>query len=119
MPIEFESPKPITQAQFMLKTVGEEMIRPKSRYYDEHEHEIPWDYIEFMHMAMRAYGGSSLAPREESPNGRGDKGEGKHPPIGYQLIATQIESLAWGDLGFYHCLPGGALGAAAVHAAGT
>jgi len=121
MAIEFESPKPITQAQYMLKTVGEEMIRPKSRYFDEHEHEIPWDYIEFMHLAMKAAGGSSLAPREESSssNGRGDRAEGKHPPIGYQLIATQIESLAWGDLGFYHCLPGGALGAAAIHAAGT
>jgi len=121
MPIEFEAPKPITQAQFVLKTVGEEMIRPKSRYYDEHEHEIPWDYIEFMHMAMKASGGGSLAPREESPspNGRGDRGEGKRPPIGYQLIAAQIESLAYGDLGFYHCLPGGGLGAAAVYAAGT
>ena len=117
MPIEFESPKPITQARFMLKTVGEEMIRPKSRYFDEHEHEIPWDYIEFMHMVMKAAGGSSLAPREESANGKGENG--KQPPLGYQLIATQIESLAWGDLGFYHCLPGGGLGAAAVHAAGT
>lgn len=116
MPIEFEAPKPLTQAQFMLKTVGEEMIRPKSRYFDEHEHEIPWDYIEFMHMAMKASGGSSLAPHEN-----GNKGEDKekHPPIAYQLIATQIESLAWGDLGFYHNLPGGALGAAAVYAAGT
>ena len=101
----------------MLKTVGEEMIRPRSRYFDEHEHEIPWDYIEFMHMAMKAAGGSSLAPREEAPNGKGENG--KHPPLGYQLIATQIESIAWGDLGFYHCLPGGGLGAAAVHAAGT
>ncbi len=121
MPIEFEIPKPLTQAQFMLKTVSEEMIRPKSRYFDEHEHEIPWDYIEFMHSAMRAMGGSSLAPRDESPspNRRGDRGEGKRPPIGYQLIAAQIESLAYGDLGFYHCLPGGGLGAAAVYAAGT
>ncbi len=116
MPIEFESPKPITQAQFMLKTVGEEMIRPKSRYFDEHEHEIPWDYIEFMHMAMKASGGSSLAPRENGNNGEDKE---KRPPLGYQLIATQIESLAWGDLGFYHCLPGGGLGAAAIHAAGT
>src|SRR6266508_2145595 len=116
MPIEFEAPKPITQAQFMLKTVGEEMIRPKSRYFDEHEHEIPWDYIEFMHAAMKALGGSSLAPRE---NGNKGEDKGKRPPIGYQLIATQIESLAWGDLGFYHCLPGGGLGAATVYAAGT
>ena len=43
MPIEFEAPKPITNAQFVLKTVAEEMMRPKSRYFDEHEHEIPWD----------------------------------------------------------------------------
>jgi acyl-CoA dehydrogenase len=118
MTIEFEAPKPLTQAQYMLKTVGEEMIRPKSRYYDEHEHEIPWDYIEFMHAAMRAMGGSSLAPRENG-NGKDKEAKEKRPPIGYQLIATQIEALAWGDLGFYHCLPGGGLGAAAVFAAGT
>jgi acyl-CoA dehydrogenase len=118
MPIEFDPPKPLTQAQFMLKTVGEEMIRPKSRYFDEHEHEIPWDYIEFMHNAMRAMGGSSLAPRENGNNKDGED-KPKHPPLGYQLIATQIESLAWGDLGFYHCLPGGGLGAAAIYAAGT
>ena len=54
MPIEFEAPKPMVQAQFLLKTVGEEMMRSKSRYFDEHEHEIPWDYIEFMHTAMKA-----------------------------------------------------------------
>jgi len=123
MTIEFESPRPIAQAQFMLKTVADEMMRPKSRYFDEHEHEIPWDYIEFMHSAMRAMGGSSLAPRDPSPspNGGGDGGEGekKRPPIGYQLIAAQIESLAYGDLGMYHCLPGGGLGAAAVFSAGS
>jgi acyl-CoA dehydrogenase len=121
MPIEFEAPKPIVQTQFVLKTVADEMMRPRSRYFDEHEHEIPWDYIEFMHLAMKASGGSSLVPREESPspNGRGDTGEGKRSPIGYQLVAAQIESLSYGDLGMYHCLPGGALGAAAVHAAGT
>jgi len=116
MPIEFESPKPITQMQVMLKTVAEEMMRPHSRYFDEHEHEIPWDYIEFMHMAMKAAGGASLAPRE---NGKKSEGSEKRPPIGYQMIAAQIEALCWGDVGMYHCLPGGGLGAAAVFAAGT
>ncbi len=117
MPIEFEAPKPITNAQFVLKTVAEEMMRPKSRYFDEHEHEIPWDYIEFMHSAMKAMGGSSLAPKE---NGNGkDAEKEKRPPIGYQLIAAQLEALSWGDVGMYHCLPGGGLGAAAVHSAGT
>ncbi len=116
MPIEFESPKPIAQTQFMLKTVAEELMRPKARYFDEHEHEIPWDYIDFMHMAMKATGAGSLAPRD---NGSKSEDKEKRPPIGYQLIAAQIESLAYGDLGMYHCLPGGGLGAAAVNSAGT
>jgi acyl-CoA dehydrogenase len=116
MPIEFESPKPIIQMQFMLKTVADEMMRPRSRYFDEHEHEIPWEYIEFMHMAMKAAGGASLAPRD---NGKKSEEKEKRPPIGYQMIAAQIEALAYGDLGMYHCLPGGGLGAAAVFAAGS
>jgi acyl-CoA dehydrogenase len=65
MPIEFEAPKPIVQTQFMLKTVAEEMMRSRSRYFDEHEHEIPFDYIEFMHTAMKSLGTvGSLVPKE-------------------------------------------------------
>ena len=116
MPIEFDAPKPIIQTQLVLKTVADEMMRPRSRYFDEHEHEIPWDYIEFMHAAMRAIGGNGLAPRE---NGEKTEDQKKRPPIGYQLIAAQIEALCWGDVGMYHCLPGGGLGAAAVFATGT
>ena len=121
MPIEFEAPKPIANSQYMLKTVGEEMMRSKSRYFDEHEHDIPWDYIEFMHTAMRAMGAGSLAPKEKSDgNGHdGDEKKEKRPPIGYQMLATQIEALSWGDVGMYLITPGGGLGAAAVQAAGT
>ena len=54
MAIEFESPKRIIQMQTVLKTVAQEMMRSWSRYFDEHEHEIPWDYIEFMHTVMKA-----------------------------------------------------------------
>jgi acyl-CoA dehydrogenase len=121
MPIEFESPKPIVQTQFVLKTVAEEMMRAKSRYFDEHEHEIPWDYIEFMHTAMKVMGVGSLAPKEKK-DGNGHEGEEKkekRPPIAYQALAAQIEALAWGDVGFYLVTPGGGLGAAAVQAAGT
>ncbi len=31
MTIEFETPKPIAQTQFVLKTVAENMMRPQSR----------------------------------------------------------------------------------------
>ena len=119
MPIEFEEPKPIAQSQFMLKTVGEEMMRSKSRYFDEHEHEIPWDYIEFMHTAMKAMGAGSLAPKESGNGHDGGEKKEKRSPIGYQMLAAQIEALAWGDVGMYLITPGGGLGAAAVMAAGT
>jgi acyl-CoA dehydrogenase len=120
MPIEFEAPKPVVQTQFVLKTVAEEMMRAHSRYFDEHEHEIPWDYIEFMHTAMKTMGVGSLAPREKgNGNGNGTEQKEKRPSIAYQLLASQIEMLAWGDVGMYLVTPGGGLGAAAVQAAGT
>ncbi|HEX8992297.1 MAG TPA: acyl-CoA dehydrogenase family protein [Anaerolineales bacterium] len=120
MTIEFEAPKPIAQARTVLQTVAQEMMRSNSRHFDEHEHEIPWDYIEFMHTAMRSMGGGSLAPKEEKPKDQaGASGKPARPPIGYQLLATQIEALSWGDVGMYLITPGGGLGAAAVQAAAT
>jgi len=119
MPIEFEAPKPIVQTQFLLKTVADEMMRPKSRYFDEHEHEIPWDYMEFMHTAMKAMGAGSLTPKESGNGHEGAEKKEKRPPIGYQVLAAQIEMLSWGDVGMYLITPGGGLGAAAVQAAGT
>jgi len=113
--IDFEMPEVIAKQQFLLKTVAENMMRPVSRYYDEHEHEIPWDYIEFMHTAMKASGAGSLAPSEG-----GEKKEKKdRPRIGYQMLAFMIEMLSWGDAGMYLVTPGGGLGAAAVEATGT
>ena len=117
MPIEFEAPKPIANQQFVLKTVAEEMMRSRSRYFDEHEHEIPFDYIEFMQTVKRATGAGSLVPREEKKEE--DPNKPKRPPIGYQMLAHIAEALAWGDVGMYLCTPGGMLGAAAVQAAGT
>lgn len=114
--IEFEAPKPIAQQSFVLKTVAENMMRPVSRQFDEQEHEIPWDYINFMHMAMKATGAGSLAPKEAPKK----DAEGKERlRIGYQMLAFMLEMLAWGDVGIYLCTPGGGLGAAAVQANGT
>ena len=117
MTIEFETPKPIAQQQFVLKTVAEEMMRSVSRQLDEEEHLIPYSYIEFMHAAMKATGAGSLAPKDEKKEEDLDKP--KRPPIGYQLLAHMMEMLAWGDAGMYLVTPGGGLGAAAVQAAAT
>ncbi len=115
--IEFEAPKPIAQQGYVMQTVAENMMRPVSRYFDENEHEIPWDYINFMHQAMLATGAGSLAPRE-SKKVEGDEKKVR-PPIGYQSLAFMLEMLSWGDVGLYLVTPGGGLGAAAVEATGT
>jgi acyl-CoA dehydrogenase len=119
--IEFEIPKPIANQRFLLQTVAEEMMRPHSRYFDEHEHEVPWDYINFMHEAMRATGAGALAPssQEPAPEKLGEEKKKKYPPIGYQSLAFMLEILSWGDVGMYLVTPGGSLGAAAVEATGT
>jgi acyl-CoA dehydrogenase len=118
--IDFETPKPISQVLNVIETVAVNMMRPVSRYYDDNEHQIPWDYINFMHTATKAMGGSSWAdddkkkkeekPAEEKP---------KRPPIHFQRLAHMVEMLSWGDAGMYLCIPGGLLGSAAVAAAGT
>ncbi len=117
--IEFESPKPIVMLSNALETVAVNMMRPKSRYFDEHEHEIPWDYINFMHMAMRQTGAGSLAPTERKEKKEGGGEVKERPRIGYQQLAFTLEILSWGDCGMYLVTPGGGLGAAAVEAAGS
>ena len=113
--IDFEIPEVIAQQRYVLQTVAENMMRPVSRHFDEAEHEIPWDYINFMHEASRAMGAGSL-----SPNGDSQEEEKKdRPRLGYQILANMIEVLSWGDAGMYLCTPGGGLGAAAVEATGT
>jgi len=109
--ISFEMPESLSKTVVMMGSVAENMMRPVSRRYDDQEHEIPWDFISFMHEAMKAMGAGSLAPD------RGVRKEG--PRLGYQRLAFMIECLSWGDAGLYLCTPGGGLGAAAVEASGT
>lgn len=125
MTIEFETPKPIAQTQFMLQTVADNMMRPHSRYFDEHEHEIPFGYIEFMHSAMKATGAGIMVPQDGEKEKEKEKGKKEEDPnkparapIGYQTLAFMLEMLSWGDVGMYLTTPGG-LGSAAVQSAGT
>lgn len=111
--ISFEVPESIQQTVTMIEAVATEMMRPAARYFDEHEHEIPWDYINFMQQALQAAGGMTMAPKQDGG------GDGKKPRQDYQQMAHYIEMLSWGDAGLYLCTPRGGLGAAAVSAAGT
>jgi acyl-CoA dehydrogenase len=109
--IDFEIPEKIAGIRTVVETVAVNMMRPVSRYFDEHEHEIPWDYVNFMHTATKAMGGgASMAPGEGKKEG---------PRFGFQRLAVMVEVLSWGDAGIYLCTPGGMLGSAAVSATGT
>lgn len=116
--ISFETPKPIKNMVMMVQTVAENMMRPVSRHFDDHEHEIPWDYINFMHESMKQLG-SPTEPEPEKKEGTEKEGKKDHPSIQYQRLAHVVEILSWGDTGLYLNTPVGLLGAAAVQATGT
>jgi acyl-CoA dehydrogenase len=118
--ISFEIPDKVRNTITLMTMVAENMMRPVARYFDDHEHEIPWDYINMMHDANKQMGGGGFVPSSDKPKraeGEAPKQEG--PRIGYQRLAYSAEVLSWGDTGLYLCSPVGLLGAAAVAATGT
>ena len=102
----------------MVQSVAESMMRPVSRHFDDHEHEIPWDYINFMHESMKQLEApTGLEP--EKKEGAEEQEKKDRPSIEYQRLAHVVEILSWGDTGLYLNTPAGMLGAAAVRAIGT
>ena len=78
--------------------VAKELFRPISRYYDEHEHTSPQELID------------NIWKR---------RGEGLFDLGMDATAALRIEELCWGDAGLFLCIPGPALGGAAVFSSGT
>jgi acyl-CoA dehydrogenase len=108
--IDFERPREIDEQLEFVRRVALEQMRPRARHHDEHEHEIPWDYVRYMWETSLRTGRSfrSGAPRPS---------EG--PSIVSQMLIHTVEMLSWGDAGIYLCTPGAGLGGAAVEATGT
>lgn len=117
--ISFDMPEKVRHTVNLMTMVAENMMRPVARHFDEHEHEVPWDYINFMHDATKQMGGGSFIPGGEKPRKGEDSDKPKSPSTGYQRLAFTAEILSWGDAGLYLCTPAGMLGAAAVAATGT
>jgi acyl-CoA dehydrogenase len=113
--IDFELPTTIDRQVQMLTMLGEQVMRPVARYYDEHEGERPWDYINMIWPTIRTQGGRSPVPLSEQ---EGPNGEPKLR-IGNLMMVHTFEALSWGDAGLYLSTPGGALGGAAIMATGT
>ena len=116
--IDFSKPKPILMQEQVLDAIARQVMRPISRKYDDLEetHERPWEYVNAIWQGMQMMGFNGLTAPEE--NGKKER-DPKRPPIGNQMLIHVIERLSYGDAGIYLCTPGGALGGAAVAAAGT
>jgi len=96
--IDFEPTPEQKEAIKIAHEFAKEQFRPVSHYYDEHEHESPQELID--KTWEKRYEGT-LA-------------------LGLDVTsALRIEELCWGDAGLFLCIPGPALGGAAVFASGT
>jgi acyl-CoA dehydrogenase len=115
MTINFEIPENLLQQMEMVKGAAEWIMRPVSRELDENEHERPTMFVQNMWSFMRDQQKRVLDKLEAGDTGK--KREG--PGITTLRLMLMIEMLSWGDAGIYLCLPGGALGGAAIEAVGT
>jgi acyl-CoA dehydrogenase len=113
--IDFDTPLPIQRQVDLITRLGEQVMRPIARYYDEHEGERPWDYINMIWQTVRAQGGRTLAAPNANQDGNGEKG----PRLQNLALVHSVEALSWGDAGLYLSTPGGGLGGAAIEATGT
>jgi len=110
--INFALPPELVKENERIREVASQLMRPRSRYYDENEHERPTEFINRMWPIVREQSGQEL--KAEIDGSAAD-------PDGMALLGRilLIEMLSWGDAGQYLCLPGSRLGGTAVKAVGT
>ncbi len=102
MPISFEPTENTRLAREHFRKIAQEQMRPVSRKYDEQEHDLPREWVDWYWK-----NGRGAAPRVDGP------------ADGMVQVCVQAEELCWGDAGLYLRTPSAALGGAAVAAAGT
>ena len=120
MPIEFSVPVEVAQQTKLAQMAAEQVMRRLSRYFDEHEHERPIEYIQFIWPFMQQIERSYL-PRPAKNGDSQPKAEDKPKKATTNNVRMihMIEALSWGDAGIYLCTPSSALGGAAINAVGT
>ncbi len=106
--ISFEMPKEVADQRAFAISVAREKMRPQARYYDENEHELPWDYVNYIWAV-------SLKSGRGSRPGAPPQRTGSF----YMSLVHVVEALSYGDAGIYLCTPGAGLGGAAIEATGT
>src|SRR4030042_1935389 len=96
--IDFELTPEQKEAIAAAHKIAEEMLRPISRYYDEHEDESPKELIDKMWEGRRE--GTLMGGLD-------------------MTAALRTEEMFWGDAGLALALPSPGLGGAAIFATGT
>lgn len=102
MAISFELAESSKSARDHYRNVAREQMRPISRKYDDQEHELPTEWVDWWWNEGR---------KQNPTKGRMDDG--------MIQVCIQAEELCWGDAGLYLRMPTPALGGSAVSAAGT
>ena len=46
--ISFDTPPEIAKRLEFVRGVASQTMRPQARHYDEHEHDVPWDFVNMM-----------------------------------------------------------------------
>lgn len=101
MPISFDTTENTDNARAFYHAMARDHMRPVSRKYDEEEHALPTEWVDYYWTEGRK------APRW---SGQSD---------GFVRVCVQAEELCWGDAALYLRMPTAALGGSAVAAAGT
>ena len=104
MPISFELTENTRNARDHYHAMAAEQMRPISRKYDDQEHALPVEWVDYYWKEGRR------GPKQVDLAGPGD---------GFVQVCVQAEELCWGDAGLYLRMPTAALGGSAVAAAGT
>jgi acyl-CoA dehydrogenase len=102
MPIDFQPTDAARAARDHFHAMAVEQMRPISRKYDEDEHALPTEWVDWYWNVGRRGG-----PHVSGP---GD---------GMVQVCMQAEALCWGDAGLYLRMPFAGLGGSAVAATGT
>jgi acyl-CoA dehydrogenase len=103
MAISFELTKNSQISIAHYKAMAQEQMRPISRKYDEEEHSLPVEWVNYWWEF-----GRKGAPLDVAL-----------PTDGFVTVCIQAEEICWGDCGLYLRMPTPALGGSAIGAAGT
>ncbi|MDJ0850530.1 MAG: acyl-CoA dehydrogenase family protein [Myxococcota bacterium] len=103
MPISFAPAPSTVAARDHYHRMAAEQMRPISRKYDDQEHTLPTEWVDYFWRHGRGGPGGSFSGEND----------------GMVRVCVQAEELCWGDAALYLRMPTAALGGSAVAAAGT